>query len=1543
MRIKKVYKDRHIRFFISSTFSDMYEERELLLKKVFPRLRKLCDERQVVLTEVDLRWGIDEAHGDKIVELCLSEIERSRPWFIGLLGERYGSILNKTSQDLLKSENWLNDYLGKRSITELEILHGVLNNPKMQNHAFFYFRDPRYIKDLPNNINFSNFQVENNESAKKLQNLKNRIRHASDTNLVHLREPYSNPEQLAQWIEEDLCSLINRLFPKEDVPNSLSRIEIEQDALVRSLSRQYIERPEAYKAIDTFIDSETTQPLLITGESGIGKSALLANWGEYFRSLHPEILVHYHFLGVDANGNDWFSIVRRLIETLNQRFNFSLDISTEADQLRQIFAKALILASEREPIIIIIDALNEIENQSGTYNLLWLPSELPHNIKIIVSTLKGNSLEVLRERNVVEYNVKPLSEDEQKRLIFIWLRHWGKELNNVRTKRIVQHHATSNPLFLRTFLGELRVFGSHEELDQKIDYYLAANNPTELFQKVLSRYEEDYEDKRHSLVKDTFSFIACTRMGLAENELLELLGDNFEEPLANAIWSPLHLAAEPGLVFRNGRIKFAHNYFREAVEARYLSNEKELLSRHNRLADYFLKMDGKVRWFDELPWQYVMSQQWGLLYALLCDLKYITIGIEHIGVYALIEEYQWIIDQTPDFLLEVKARNERMKELKHFAHELINHASSWSSKLGRCTNPFEQTSLSIPYLDWEICHTAFEGLMVGHQSQKNNYMKKFSILDVRSFNSFLHQNASVLSKYPKYLFVCARNSAKSGVVAKAGEFSLKGNNNIWIKRNLRPEFQPIKYAVIQSRLLNSENGIKLAIISDDGMTVVGGTNTGALKVWDAVSGYEKFSFLTTKNQKAAITAIVLTPDGSLAACGNAHGELYIWDVKKGILLLELLDAHLSAVNSIDITPDGCTMISGGKDKIVHFWNLQTGEKLYNEFLIQEHGIRQVIIQPYGTFAVSINKGDQVHFWVLDTNVKSWQLPLDKKSLIRSIALTPNGSELILGGNGLYIWDIRQNKQKLYLPTVKVDQKQETTSVKESNFQSFINLLQEGDAYHLISQIKCINNGKLILTKGNDRYIRIWDLENEKGGSIVSIAEINKNFSSTPDGHSVLSMDGMLTIWNPLLQNVEEDHIDVNLRVESYVTSFISMDGQVGIREDSTEFFMDFFSMFNVFNNIPKNYKNEKKSGNLWKVFNPLNRNIYSQFRANKIDMTSDGKYIAFNIDNKVKVKKTFKVFNKWKLPRGLGYLLLTILSPLLIILMLYIFGGKITQNNRMNNISIVSYFKKLFKRSFPLKDRLKTLISFPIVLILFITSLFYIIVDKSIKIIIATFRQFINSILGLFQSEDNVHSNQHIYSIVISDDSKIILTGDSNGTLQYWKRGRFHVKLVSKLMNAHENIIGSIAISSNGEKAITSSSDGTLKIWNLDTLELLKCYEHQEQSYGIVKISADGKVIAHSIKKGIYLRDTTKNEKPIIIHTKKKVKSFQLTQNGKLLLLSNDTSITVWDTITGQIKTRYHADEDLILSQVNKSGNFCAFENQVGLHQLSIENYEVFQ
>jgi tetratricopeptide (TPR) repeat protein len=89
-----------IRFFISSTFVDFQTERNVLQKRVFPELRKLCAASGFRLQPIDLRWGVSEAAGSErqTLRICFDELERCRQlspdfFLLILLGDRYGSWL----------------------------------------------------------------------------------------------------------------------------------------------------------------------------------------------------------------------------------------------------------------------------------------------------------------------------------------------------------------------------------------------------------------------------------------------------------------------------------------------------------------------------------------------------------------------------------------------------------------------------------------------------------------------------------------------------------------------------------------------------------------------------------------------------------------------------------------------------------------------------------------------------------------------------------------------------------------------------------------------------------------------------------------------------------------------------------------------------------------------------------------------------------------------------------------------------------------------------------------------------------------------------------------------------------------------------------------------------------------------------------------------------------------------------------------------------------------------------------------------------------
>ncbi|MCX6844512.1 MAG: tetratricopeptide repeat protein [candidate division WOR-3 bacterium] len=615
--LKPSAKDRVVRVFISSTFRDMFRERDMLVKRIFPQLRKMCEERFVTWGEVDLRWGVpDEKKAEgKVLPICLEEIRRCRPYFIGILGERYGSLPEELPPDLLDREPWLKEHL-KHSLTELEIWHGVLNDPKMAGRSFFYFRDPSYLDHLPKEANRSEFASESPEAAGNLARLKDRIRSSG----LPVRENYADPEALGELVLRDLTDVIDVLYPVGSEPDPLDREAMLHEAFARSRARVYIGRDDYFKQLDEHAAGDGP-PLVILGDSGSGKSALLANWAQRYRKDHPDDLSVLHFIGASPYSSDWAAMLRRILGEFKRRFGFADEIPDKPDALRAAFANWLHMAAAKGKVILILDALNQLEDRDGAPDLVWLPPVIPANVRLFLSTLPGRPLDDLKKRNWPTLAIQPFTAAERALFIKQYLAQYRKELSQAQASRIAATEQAANPLFLQALLEELRLFGKHEELESRITLYLQAKDIPALYELILARYEEDYEDDRPGLVRDAMTGIWAARRGLSEVELLDILGKD-GEPLPRAYWSRLFLAAEQALVSKAGLLNFFHDHLRAAVRNRYLPEEQQQSAAHLRLAGYFEKQEPGPRRTDELPWQLAEAKSWQRLYDLLSDLDF---------------------------------------------------------------------------------------------------------------------------------------------------------------------------------------------------------------------------------------------------------------------------------------------------------------------------------------------------------------------------------------------------------------------------------------------------------------------------------------------------------------------------------------------------------------------------------------------------------------------------------------------------------------------------------------------------------------------------------------------------------------------------------------------------------------------------------------------------------------------------------------------------------------------------------------------------------
>ena len=668
-------KKRKINVFVSSTFKDMQAERDELVKRIFPQLRKLCEERGVTWGEVDLRWGItnEQSAEGKVLPICLAEIEHCRPYFIGILGERYGWIDDEIPQEVIEQYDWLNKYKGK-SVTELEILHGVLRNPKMADHAFFYFRDPKYLNSIAENERTNYIEAPTDEDVQeygpeeaekraeekkqKLENLKKSIKNSG----FPVRENFANPEMFGELVLQDLKDVIDGLYPEGNKLDPLEQARFEHEAFGESRFNVYIERKEYFDKLDAHV-KDNGLPIVVVGDSGSGKSALLANWAKKYKENEadkPFLLVHH--IGATPDSVDWVSMLRRIMGEMKLHFGIQQDIPDKTDELKAAFANWLHMAAAKGRMVLVIDALNQLEDRDGAIELFWLPESIPPNVRLIVSSLPGRSLDELNKRGWPTLEVKPLDDKERKKLIIDYLKQYSRNLSDQMIEHIASQSQTSSPLYLRALLEEMKLYGDHFTLLQRVDHYLAASTVESLYDKILERYEQDYDRDRKNLVRDSFSYLWAARKGLSEIELREILGSN-GEPLPGALWFPLYLAAEKLLVNRSGLLSFSHDYLRTVVQKRYLKEEGEEQDLHILLADYFEKRELSKRKVEELPWQLAQAKSWNRLVDLLTDPSFFNMAwdsnqfdvkgywvlVEDNSKLSMIQVYKPIIDSPQKY------------------------------------------------------------------------------------------------------------------------------------------------------------------------------------------------------------------------------------------------------------------------------------------------------------------------------------------------------------------------------------------------------------------------------------------------------------------------------------------------------------------------------------------------------------------------------------------------------------------------------------------------------------------------------------------------------------------------------------------------------------------------------------------------------------------------------------------------------------------------------------------------------------------------------
>ncbi len=506
--------------------------------------------------------------------------------------------------------------------THQEIEEGVFNVPGSNEHAFCFFRD---ITDLPQSTAANDYSLTAvtsptaNEKEQKIDILKKRLKKRLPGHCFEYKARWTgngiSQEHIKQFCRDMLNSLkksMKREISKQEEMTPLQRECSIHQAYKHRHVKCFTGRSNILDEMNHHVRERIPYPLVISGESGSGKTALMAKTVHEIQAENPDLEVVYRFVGITPDSTDIYSLLLSMTCQISSLYKLDIyNLPTDYHELVDLFLKRLEHARSGRPLIIAVDALDQLPGDGVEQNISWIPPRLPNGVFIIVSALPGKYITALKKRTrsaagKCETGTFPKLEKITPKDANIILEKWLSDSNRTIQPDQKQHVLNQFskcplPLYLKLAFEEAVNWFSYSTPDE---YRLKDDIPG-IINHLINRLSLESNHGR-TLVSKVLRYLKSSRAGLTEGEILDILSRDRNllyhqqkrsphSPVLNefpaVLWARLNYELSPYLNRQtsgeSSHINLFHRKFREAVGRKFLRQKKKRMETHRMLADYF--------------------------------------------------------------------------------------------------------------------------------------------------------------------------------------------------------------------------------------------------------------------------------------------------------------------------------------------------------------------------------------------------------------------------------------------------------------------------------------------------------------------------------------------------------------------------------------------------------------------------------------------------------------------------------------------------------------------------------------------------------------------------------------------------------------------------------------------------------------------------------------------------------------------------------------------------------------------------------------------